>query len=54
MNPEVPLDDLLRWREALATCAIESNVYAQEQLELWKTDRDAFLREYLRQQEVKP
>ena len=50
----VTLDDLLRWREALASCAIENNQYAIEQLGLWKTDRVAFAKEYLRQQQVKP
>lgn len=50
MPLEVSLDDLLSWREALANCAIEGNVFAQEQLELWMTDRGAFIREYIRQQ----
>ncbi|KKM71233.1 hypothetical protein LCGC14_1432630 [marine sediment metagenome] len=50
MSDGVTIDDLLRWREALSTCAIENNQYAIEQLKLWKTDRVAFTKEYLRQQ----
>lgn len=45
----ISLDELIMWREALATVAIEGNVYAQDQLELWKTDRSAFIEEYSRQ-----
>lgn len=48
----ITFEELMMWREALATCAIEGNVYAQEQLELFKTDRDAFIREYIRQELV--
>jgi len=46
-------DELLTWKSSLATCAVEGNTYAQEQLELWSTDRDAFVREYNRQQEIR-
>ncbi len=46
---EIIFDELMVWRESLATCAIEGNVYAQEQLELWETDRGAFIAEYIRQ-----
>ena len=45
----VTFDDLMKWREALATCAIEGNSYAQEQLKLWEIDKESFIREYIRQ-----
>ncbi len=45
---EVRLEDLMMWREALASCAIEGNEYAREQLELWKIDRQAFINEYIK------
>ena len=53
MAEEEPIfNELMMWREALATCAIENNSYAIEQLELFRTDRDAFIREYIRQKEI--
>ena len=47
---EISPYELLMWREALSNCAIEGNVYAQEQLELWETDRKAFIVEYIRKE----
>ncbi len=46
------LTKLIRWKESLASCAIEGNKYAQEQLELWHKDRAAFITEYLRQEQI--
>lgn len=48
----LPLDDLFKWHEALASCAIEGNKYAIEMLKLWDTDRNAFIKEILRLEEV--
>ena len=42
--------DLMIWKESIATCAIEGNPYAIEQLGLWETDRRAFIKEYIRQE----
>lgn len=52
MAISVAFEELMMWREALSTCAIEGNSYAIGQLELWKTDRDAFIREYIRQRAI--
>ena len=46
---KITLDELRVWRDSLANCAIEDNEYAIEQLKLWDTDRDAFIREYIYQ-----
>ncbi len=48
MTRKPTFDNLMMWREALASCAIESNQYAIGLLELWKTDRPAFIKEYWR------
>lgn len=42
------IDDLRIWRDALASCAIENDEYAQEMVKLWDTDRPAFIREVLK------
>ena len=48
MKYSLTLEELLQYREAFATCAIEGNEYAEETLRLWKTDRRAFIVECLR------
>lgn len=55
MNNKDSLDLFSRinqWTEALASCAIEGNKYAIEQLNLKKTDYIAFLNEMLKQEEI--
>ena len=52
MKDYVTFQELMIWREALSTCAIENNEYAIKQLKLWDTDRVSFLKEYLKQQLV--
>ncbi len=47
----VTLYELFSWREALASCAIEGNKYAQEQLKLWGTN--AFVLECIKQREIR-
>jgi hypothetical protein len=44
--------ELFMYHEALSSCAIEGNKYAIEQLELWKTDINAFIVEYLKRREI--
>lgn len=37
-------DQIMSWKSALATCAIEGNQWAQETLALWDSDRMEFVR----------
>ena len=37
--------NLMMWVEALASCAIEGNKEAILMMELWKTDRDEFIKQ---------
>ena len=39
------------WLEALSSCAIEGNRFAQEMLRLWETDKLAFFQELRRVEE---
>ena len=45
---QIILNDLLLWREALASCAIEGNKFAIKMLNLWETNRVEYIREILR------
>ena len=36
---------VMQWVSVFASCAIEGNVTAQEMLQLYETDREAFVRE---------
>lgn len=48
----ITLHELLLYKESLHSCAIEGNKWAKEQLELYKTDMDAFISEYLRRRDI--
>ena len=48
----VTFDEIMVWKSALATCAIEGNEYAQEQLALYDINRAEFVHEYIRQREL--
>jgi len=38
-------EDLMMWREALSSCAIEGNEWAKDMLKLRETDRNAYIKE---------
>jgi hypothetical protein len=44
---ELSFDDIMRWREAFASCAIEGNQLAIYMMGLWETDRNRFLIELM-------
>ena len=44
---ELSFDDIMRWREAFASCAIEGNQLAIHMMNLWETDRNKFLIELI-------